>query len=272
MNTLYDISDLVLARIAERLSEKGLSAADLAGKIDMFTKDVELILNGERALSLEELSSMAVALDVPPYWFFLKSGNILDRWDMSIAELQDLLDNNPSMRGFVVGYLAESKVRTLLEKDLRISNAHKYDDHDRNKKSDLVVTYMGKEVSFEVKSLQTNTVRTSSTPGIEMEATFQCDASDRRTITLADGQQVETTCLRYGDFDIIAINLFAFHGKWEYAFALNHNLPHSNSNKYPKEIRDQLIKSSIKITWPLQEPFVSDPFLLLDELIALEGK
>ena len=95
----------------------------------------------------------------------------------------------------------------------------------------------------------------------------QCDASDRRTITVA-GQQVNTTNLVVGEFDILVANLFAFREKWDFAFILNRNLPRSTYAKYPEEVREQLIKTMIPVTWPLPENFVSDPFILLDQLVA----
>lgn len=142
----------------------------------------------------------------------------------------------------------------------------KFDDHDRDNKHDLVLTYRGQEFSFEIKSLQTATVKPSQVEGVELEARFQCDASDRRKIRLGNGQEVETTCLKFGEFDIVAVNLFAFSEKWDFAFALNKDLPCSEYKKYPEEIRKNLIKSIIPITLPLQHPFVSDPFILLDHL------
>ena len=95
----------------------------------------------------------------------------------------------------------------------------------------------------------------------------QCDASDRRTIAVA-GQQVNTTNLLIGEFDILATGLFAFREKWDFGFILNCNLPRSTYVKYPEEVRNQLIKTMIPVTWPLSENFVADPFILLDQLVA----
>ena len=35
---------------------------------------------------------------------------ILDRWDMTPEELTELVENNPSLRGMILGYLAELKL------------------------------------------------------------------------------------------------------------------------------------------------------------------
>jgi len=190
--------------------------------------------------------------------------NILERWDITIEELTQLVDENPSLRGFIMGYLAEYKMRQYLIANPLITNLRKFDDHDRKNKHDLVVAYKGKDFSFEFKSLQTNTIIKTSDE--TYTAVFQCDASDKRKIELPDGRFVETTCLRFGDFDIVGVSIFHFTNKWEFAFALNRDLPMSQYKKYPDEIRCQLIKSSIPITYPIQPPFVSDPVLLLEYL------
>jgi hypothetical protein len=58
----------------------------------------------------------------------------------------------------LLGYIAEAKLREILEGHGRATAFRKDDDHDRRKKGDLVVTYQGFEFKIEVKSLQTNTV------------------------------------------------------------------------------------------------------------------
>jgi hypothetical protein len=66
--------------------------------------------------------------------------------------------------------------------------------------------------------------------------------------------------------DIVAAGIFGFRGKWEFGFALNEDLPKSTHAGYPADVQEQLIASLIPITWPLKEPFVSDPFILLDRV------
>ena len=50
-------------------------------------------------------------------------------------------------------------------------------------------------------------------------------------------------------------------------FALNKELPRTTHNKYPANIRKYLLKSLVPVTWPLSDPFVSDPFVLFDRLL-----
>lgn len=261
-NSIQDFTE----RLSYLMACKGVDEYTLSQKTNLNFESISHILSGEDSPSVEEICSIAQALNTSPASLFLENHNILDKLDITVEEFQWSMENNPSLRGVVIGYLAELKLRQFFENDRHISNLFKYDDHDRKKKSDLVVVYNGKEYSFESKSLQTNTVKNSSVPGIEKIAKFQCDASDCRDIELPDGDKLKTTLLKYGEFDILAVNMFAFHGKWEYAFARNKDLPHSTSKKYTESQQKQLISSLITITYPVQPPFVLDPFVLLEEI------
>lgn len=233
---------------------------------------------------------------------------ILDMLGVTLEYLTEVVAANPSLRGILVGYIAERKLWDWFATDGRVTSIRKDDDHDRLQKGDLVVTYKGFDFRIEVKSLQTNSIeihdrdagkwlkkvvqetsvnRSSGTrqrrKWIESEpfkvlwrkgpddavyrGGIQCDASDRRTIAVA-GQQVNTTNLLVGEFDILAASLFAFREKWDFGFILNRDLPRSTYAKYPEEVRNQLLKTMIPVTWPLPETFVPDPFTLLDQLVA----
>lgn len=227
---------------------------------------------------------------------------------VTLEYLTEVVAGTPSLRGILIGYIAERKLWDWFASDGRVTSIRKDDDHDRAQKGDLVVAYQGVDFRIEVKSLQTNSIElfdpdagqwvkkviqeaaTKQAGGkrqrrkwIESEAykvlwrkgpddaryrgAVQCDASDRRRISVA-GQNVETTNLLVGEFDILATGLFAFREKWDFGFILNGNLPRSTYAKYPEEIRSQLIKTLIPVAWPLPENFVSDPFILLDQLLA----
>lgn len=234
-----------------------------------------------------------------------KRQTILERWDITPEYFTRVIEENPSLRGINLGYIAEHKLRDIFDADPRATATRKDDDHDRKRKGDLVVTYKGFEFRFEVKSLQTNSVRifNGSEPSppedderwiskvvrqnkkfVENEeyhrvwskrrlkgiyrGACQCDASDRREVTLPNGIMIQTTNLIVGEFDILAAGLFAFRGKWDFTFALNRDLPRSTHEKYPPKVRKHLLATLIPVTWPLRPPFVSDPFTLLDRLVA----
>jgi hypothetical protein len=81
--------------------------------------------------------------------------SILERWDITAEELTEVIDRNPSLRGMIIGYLAESKLERIWLSGQGISNVVKHDDHDRKKKGDRVIIYKEHEFIFESKSLQT---------------------------------------------------------------------------------------------------------------------
>ena len=189
---------------------------------------------------------------------------MLEKWQITAEELTRIVDDNPSLRGFMFGYVSEYKARTYFDGHDNITGLKKYDDHDRTSKGDISFHYKGKEFRIEAKSLQTNSV-VSLGPD-KWTGKFQCDASDRREILLPNGHKVNTTCLAVGEFDIVAVSLYAFGDRWRFAFAKNSDLPHpgSRSRNIAVEDREYLIKTLIDISWPLQAPFTTDVYSLLD--------
>ncbi len=192
---------------------------------------------------------------------------LLERWQISAEELTKIVDDNPSLRGFIFGYVSEYKARTYFDGHAGIENLKKYDDHDRTSKGDISFRYKGREFRIEAKSLQTNSV--IQVGDDEWSGKFQCDASDRREILLPNGHTVNTTCLAVGEFDIVAVSLYAFGDQWRFAFARNSDLPHpgARSRNVAVEDREYLIKTLIDISWPLQPPFSTHIYSLLDEMV-----
>lgn len=170
----------------------------------------------------------------------------------------------------MIGYLSEYKLRKIFQDNPRITFLRKDDDHDRKSKGDLIITYRGHEFKIEVKSLQTNMIQNLGNG--RFQGFVQCDASDRRRIKLPSGKTIETTCLLVGEFDILAVGLFGFQSRWDFGFALNRDLPRSAYRKYSPKVRQQLLKSLVPVSWPLEAPFVADPTLLFDRLIQERGR
>jgi hypothetical protein len=199
--------------------------------------------------------------------------DFFDYWDMSMSEMNRVLDRNPSIRGMVHGYLAEEKLkRTYWEPRDEVTDLRSPDDHDRNKKADWIFDYEGERIYCEVKSLQSNHIERTTTIDGDRQWTgkFQCDASDRRSVTLPDGREMETTCLVVGEFDLLAINLFEFGGEWRWAFALNEDLPRTPYSGYDPDVRQHLSKGTMDIEWPLtpESPYEAEPWGLLEREIA----
>jgi len=194
----------------------------------------------------------------------LQKRTVLERWDISPEELTEVIEEKPSLRGILLGYVAEVKLRGLFMSKNEITRITKHDDHDRRKKGDLIVTYKGHDFVIECKSLQTNSI---SKEGDRYWGKAQCDASDRRTIPLPDGSTVSTTNLLAGEFDVLAVNLFAFEEKWRFVFAKNGDLPRSRFRSYTPDQRQYLLATLVNVCWPPEPPFWANPFSLLDEMI-----
>ena len=181
---------------------------------------------------------------------------IIEDWGITVDELNDILASRPSLRGIMIGFLAEYKLAKLWFSDARIHNVKRYDNHDRTRPGDFGFTYQGMPITIQVKSLQSNSVRKMATG---YTGSFQCDASDKRKVKLPNGKSVETTCLVVGGFDLVAVNLFEFGQQWRFAFGKNSDLPRSKSPKYTPEQQKYLLATSVKVTWPLEAPFRDEP-------------
>lgn len=190
--------------------------------------------------------------------------SILQRWDVTVEELTQVVEQNPSLRGMILGYLAELKLEKLWLRREGISDISKHDDHDRKKKGDRLVLYKSKEFIFESKSLQTNSIRKTERGWI---GKAQVDASDRRQVTLPDGTKVNTTCLLRNEFDVLAVNIFAFDEKWRFVFAKNSDLPFSRYKGYTEYQRRHLLATLVTVHWPPEPPFQEEPFTLMNEML-----
>ncbi len=192
------------------------------------------------------------------------SETIFDRWKLTAEELTKIVDDNPSLRGILLGYVAEKKFHDMFLTHVEVTGVKKSDDHNRKRKGDREIIFKGKELTIEVKSLQSNTVRHLE-DGTWVGKT-QVDASDKRKVTLPNGKTVNTTCLLINEFDLLAVNLFAFGGKWRFAFAKNKDLPRSPWKGYKPSERKYLLATLMEVSWPPKPPFYEDPFGLLEEM------
>ncbi len=134
---------------------------------------------------------------------------ILHEWGITAEELTGLLNENPSLQGMLLGYVAEFKLRQIVNLFPEVSFIKKFDDHDRKRKGDLYLIYPGRAFDVEVESLQTATIHWNQQKQC-WEGKAQVDASDRRRIKMPDGTTLDTTLLLRGEFDILAVNCYAF--------------------------------------------------------------
>jgi transcriptional regulator with XRE-family HTH domain len=252
-------------------SLKGLTQTQLAeklGKPQSFVSKYEI---GERRLDFIEVLELAKILqfEVGVLADLLEDEaeiNLLRDWNISSKQISSLINQNPSLRGMLLGYVAELKLKELITALPDVSYTYKFDDHDRKKKSDLYIIYRGRAFDVESKSLQTNTIKFDEANSI-WTAKTQVDASDRRDIILSSGKKLNTTLLKRGEFDILAVNCFGFGGNWKFLFAKNSDLPSSTFKKYSEEERQELIASLITVEFPAKMPFYENLKDLLDSML-----
>ena len=189
---------------------------------------------------------------------------ILEEWNITAEQLTHLLNENPSLKGMLLGYTAELKLKEIVTSFPEVSLIKKFDDHNRKKKGDMYIVYHNKAFNIEVKSLQSSTIEYNNKL---WKGKAQVDASDRRIVTLPNGQKLNTTLLLRGEFDVLAVNCYAFKNKWQFVFAKNADLPCSSYKKYSEESRQSLIASLIPVSWPPKPPFYSDLKTLLNKMI-----
>ncbi|HJW86817.1 MAG TPA: hypothetical protein VJ440_09310 [Candidatus Brocadiaceae bacterium] len=191
---------------------------------------------------------------------------ILEKWGITAERLTQVLEKNPSLRGMILGYVAEQKLKEIISTLTDVSFITKFDDHNRKKKGDLYIIYKNRAFNIESKSLQTNMVKRNEKTGA-WEGKAQVDGSDRRDVIFPNGKKLNTTLLLRGEFDILAVNCYAFEEKWNFQFAKNSDLPCSTYKKYTKQQRNKLIASLVPVKWPPEIPFRSDLKSLLDEMV-----
>lgn len=258
----------LLIAIRTNLSLTQTQLAEKLGKPQSFVSKYE---SGERRLDFIEVLDLAECLsfDVGNLADAVENSedvNLLRDWKVSSKQISSLINQNPSLRGMLLGYVAELKLKELISVLPDISYTYKFDDHDRKKKSDLYIIYRGKAFDVEAKSLQTNTIKFDEVNQI-WAAKTQVDASDRRDVTLSSGKKLNTTLLKRGEFDILAVNCFGFGGEWKFLFAKNTDLPSSTFKKYEEADRQELIASLISVSSPVQPPFHESLTELLDSMV-----
>ena len=278
MNTIpQDAYERFRRLLVEARQRSGQTQTEVAARLGVAQSFVSKYELGERRLDVIELLRITDILGADVHSLIRQiaadenaspSDSILEELGLAIGELTELIHSNPSLRGMVVGYAAEQKLRVYLQSRDEITYVGKPDDHDRQNKGDHVIQYRGHRLTIEIKSLQTRMV---TRDGDVWRGRAQVDASDRRTVILADGSALETTLLKVGEFDVLAVNCFAFGQGWNFVFAKNEDLPRSRYRNYTDEVRSQLIASLVPVSWPPESPFNANLLAVLDSLIDDRG-
>ena len=208
--------------------------------------------------------------ETPDYW---------SQWELDPAEFNRIVHENSNALSAIFGYVAEERLREMfLEDDPRVQNVRSPQDQDADDKGDWAFSYRGEQMKIEVKSLQTHTIERADTAQsklgeenepVQWKAGFHLKgSSDQRTVEY-ESEEYSTTLMNVAesDVDVIAVNLYQIEKEWRFAFLKVEDLPRSKGN-YPDGLRGQLARSQITLTLPLREPFVDEPYELMDEILA----
>jgi len=202
-----------------------------------------------------------------------------NNWQLSPDEFNRIIDKNSNALSAIYGYVAEERLREMfLEDDDRVKLLRSPEDQDDDDKGDWAFQWRGEPMKIEVKSLQTHTIEEVDTSQetltegegepVRYRAGFHLKGtSDQRTVK-HEGEEYETTLMNVekSDVDIMAVNLYKLKDEWDFAFIKVKDLPRSRGN-YPDGLKQQLAKSLIRLTVPLEEPFTTDIYGLMDEVL-----
>lgn len=143
--------------------------------------------------------------------------------DFTLTDVQQLADENPNLRGYIQGYLAESRLAQQLSLIEGVSRVVKIPDTD-DLRGDLLVTYRDVDLTIECKSLASGILRQDALND-SWEASVLCKSTDRRTTHVRGQASIQSVNLNKGEFDILSICTFPVTGRWEPLFILNRYLP-----------------------------------------------
>ena len=164
----------------------------------------------------------------------------------------------PSLRGMMLGYIAEEMFMKFLRTSSEVSDIRQHDDHDRSmNKADVDFLIEGRRVSVQLKSIQTNSICFRTDLSM-LQAGVQNDGSDKREVILEGGEVVLTTNYRVGDYDVLAVPLFPFTGGWDFAYKLNRSCRRTTSKKYTANQQRQLLSTMEEVTYPLTDHWSTD--------------
>lgn len=193
--------------------------------------------------------------------------NIID--SISPEDLVSAIKRAPSLRGMILGYIAEEMFeKHVLDPLEHVGEVRSFDDHDRTQnKADRDFVYNRRRYTVQLKSVQTNSICWRTDLKVLM-ADVQNDGSDRRDVTLPNGNTVNATNYKIGDYDILAVPLFPFTGDWRFAYKLNSKCRLTESKKYSEEDKAYLLATTEKLFYPLNEEWTDDLLSLCDESLG----
>lgn len=141
----------------------------------------------------------------------------------TLDDIQALVDDNPYLRGYLQGYLAESVLTSQLRSMPGVESVTKIPDVSE-RWGDLLLVYKGAEITIESKSLCSGILR-QDVLNEAWEASVLCKNTDKRTVYVEGLGEVQSVNLHKGGFDILSICTYPVTGEWRFLFLENRMLP-----------------------------------------------
>jgi len=181
----------------------------------------------------------------------------------SMEDIQEMIDENSSLRGFLQGYLAERALKKQILEIPGVSSVTKIPDRDAEK-GDFKVVFRGVPITIECKSVMTSTVKEDV-----LTQTWQGSVlvknTDKREVTVDGIGTFQTTKLTRGQFDILAICCFAVSGEWDFLFIENRFIPAADESY-------DLLKTRFTVN-PSTTPGVTNSLeKLLEKTLEIKGQ
>jgi len=180
--------------------------------------------------------------------------------EFTTEEIESSIEENPSLRGYLQGYLAEIALKKQLLLLPGVISVEKIPDQSKDK-GDFKVIYKGSPVVIECKSILTDSIK-FDTLNDTWYGRVPLRAAKARNINVEGLGIVNTAHFFKNQFDILAISCYAIDGKWEFLFVETEYL----SIKSPS--MPGLLKSNLVVN-PLTTPCVtSDITSVLESVIS----
>lgn len=180
--------------------------------------------------------------------------------DVDLQDIEELMEQNSSLRGYLQGYIAELFLSRHLLQLEGVTRVDKIPDKDK-RRSDFLVTYKGTDLAIEAKSLSSRNLRKDV-----LNDSWVGRVTLKKTGSGKIPDSVERTiCLERGEFDVLAICTFALTKTWDFVFILNKYIPSSGLHE------DRLI-STITLDMNLMPKLMHSAVPVFEEFVASSAK
>lgn len=181
----------------------------------------------------------------------------------TMEDIQEMIDENSSLRGYLQGYLAERALKAQIQQIPGVESVTKIPDRD-HEKGDFKVIYKGIPMSIEAKSVMTDSVREDVLTQTWQGAVLVKN-TDKREVEVEGIGTITTTKLERGQFDILAICCFAVSGQWDFLFLENRFIPAADESH-------NLLKTRFTVN-PGTTPGVTDNLVkLLEKTLEIKAQ